>query len=111
MIPPGIPDFFTRRRFVEPGPAVIAGRAWSGDGSVARVEVGVDGAWTDARLDPPAGEFAWRRWSLASDAEQGEHELTCRATDASRAMQPLEPPRNYQGMGNNLVRRVDVTVR
>jgi DMSO/TMAO reductase YedYZ molybdopterin-dependent catalytic subunit len=30
MIPPGIPDFFTRRRFVERGRVGLAGRAWSG---------------------------------------------------------------------------------
>jgi len=27
MTPPGIPDFFTRRRFLEPGRTVISGRA------------------------------------------------------------------------------------
>ena len=39
-------------------------------GAVERVEVGVDGAWSDARLEPAVGEFAWRGWSwrLACDA-------------------------------------------
>ena len=37
--------------------------------------------------------------------------LSCRATDATGAAQPLEEPWNYQGMGNNLVQLVDVTVR
>jgi DMSO/TMAO reductase YedYZ molybdopterin-dependent catalytic subunit len=111
MIPPGIPDFFTRRRFVERGRVGLAGRAWSGHAPITKVEVGVDGAWADARLDPSAGEFAWRGWSFDWDAEPGEHELSCRATDASGEVQPLEPPWNYQGMGNNLVQRVAVTVR
>ena len=48
MIPPGIPDFFTRRRFVDAGPVRLLGRAWSGAARVVRVEVGIDGAWVDA---------------------------------------------------------------
>src|SRR5437763_5383613 len=30
MRPPGVPDFMTRRRFVEAGACVLEGRAWSG---------------------------------------------------------------------------------
>ena len=30
MIPPGIPDFATRERTLEPGPCTVRGRAWSG---------------------------------------------------------------------------------
>lgn len=111
MIPPGIPDFFSRRRFVERGRVRLSGRAWSGEGSIEGVEVGIDGAWSDARLGPPVGEFAWRGWSFDWDAPSGDHELSCRATDSTGAVQPLEQPWNYLGMGNNLVQRVDVTVR
>jgi sulfane dehydrogenase subunit SoxC len=111
MIPPGIPDFFSRRRVVERGSTILAGRAWSGQGSVERVEVGVDDAWADARIDPAAGPFAWRGWSFDWDAAPGEHTLACRATDSSGAVQPLEQPWTYTGMGNNLVQRIDVTVR
>ena len=111
MLPPGIPDFFTRRRHVERGRVPLRGRAWSGQGTVERVEVGVDGAWSDARLEPAVGEFAWRGWSWEWEATQGDHELSCRATDSSGAVQPLDQPWNYQGMGNNLVHRVPVTVR
>jgi hypothetical protein len=52
----------------------------------------------------------WCGWSFEWDATAGEHELTCRATDATRNVQPLEPPCNYQGMGNNVVQRVVVVV-
>jgi DMSO/TMAO reductase YedYZ molybdopterin-dependent catalytic subunit len=110
MSPPGLPDFFSRHRIVERGRVRLYGRAWSGDGPIARVEVGVDGHWTDATLLPPMGEFAWRGWVFDWDATPGEHELACRATDASGAVQPLEQPWNYQGMANNLVQRVAVTV-
>jgi DMSO/TMAO reductase YedYZ molybdopterin-dependent catalytic subunit len=110
MVPPGIPDFFTRARIVQAGGHALSGRAWSGDGVVTRVEVAVDGRWSDARLDPPLGEYAWRGWSFGWDATMGEHELACRATDAAGNAQPLEQPWNYQGMGNNLVQRITVTV-
>jgi DMSO/TMAO reductase YedYZ molybdopterin-dependent catalytic subunit len=110
MVPPGTPDFFTRRRFVEPGRATLRGRAWSGTAPIARVEVAVDGEWADATLGAPAGEFAWTPWSFAWDAPAGEHELACRATDAAGDTQPLEAPWNYQGMGNNVVQRLRVTV-
>jgi DMSO/TMAO reductase YedYZ molybdopterin-dependent catalytic subunit len=111
MVPPGYPDFLTRRRTVEAGEVVLRGRAWSGGGRVERVEVGVDGAWEDAALEPPLGEFAWRGWRYLWRAAPGEHVLSCRATDAGGNTQPLEQPWNYQGMGNNLVQTVPVTVR
>jgi DMSO/TMAO reductase YedYZ molybdopterin-dependent catalytic subunit len=111
MIPPGIADFYSRRRFVEPGIVRLAGRAWSGHGHIERVEVGVDGAWSPARLEPGLGEFAWQPWSFDWAATVGEHELSCRATDGAGNVQPLDQPWNHQGMGNNLVQIVPVTVR
>lgn len=111
MVPPGVPDFYARTRFVEAGTVALVGRAWSGDGPIERVEVGVDGAWSAAQLGPAVGEFAWRSWSFEWDATTGDHKLSCRATDAAGNVQPLEQPWNYQGMGNNLVQTVSVTVR
>lgn len=111
MIPPGIPDFYTRRRFVDRGRIALSGRAWSGHGDIRRVELAVDGQWADATLHEAVGEFAWRSWSFTWDARPGDHELTCRATDSAGDVQPLVQPWNYQGLGNNLVQRVQVSVR
>jgi DMSO/TMAO reductase YedYZ molybdopterin-dependent catalytic subunit len=111
MTPPGMPDFFTRRRTVDAGPVTLRGRAWSGDGPITRVEVGVDGSWSDAALEAELGEYAWRGWSWVWNAAPGEHELACRATDAGGNVQPAEQRWNYQGMGNNSVQAVSVTVR
>jgi DMSO/TMAO reductase YedYZ molybdopterin-dependent catalytic subunit len=116
MVPPGIPDFYTRARLLDAGPAHLFGRAWSGAGvPVARVEVGIDGVWHEANLDPPVdgalGEFAWRGWRFTWDAARGEHELACRATDAGGETQPLEPRWDAGGFGNNAVQRVHVHVR
>ena len=110
MIPPGMPDFFTRGRVLQAGPVMLSGRAWSGHGTVQRVEVGIDGKWAPAQLQHPAAPFAWCAWSIPWVADQGEHELSCRATDSSGAAQPMEQAWNYQGMGNNGVQRIKVTV-
>jgi sulfane dehydrogenase subunit SoxC len=110
MVPPGVPDFFTRSRIVPPGPVMLTGRAWSGQGAVERVDVGIDGKWAPAHLEHPAAPFAWCAWSMPWVADPGDHELTCRATDSSGAVQPLEQVWNYQGMGNNVVQRIKVSV-
>jgi DMSO/TMAO reductase YedYZ molybdopterin-dependent catalytic subunit len=111
MAPPGIPDFYTRRRMVEAGAVSIVGRAWSGAASVERVEFGVDGAWARADVAPDRRTHCWRRWNFVWHATPGEHELACRATDAAGNTQPLEPPWDLAGFGNNAVQRVCVTVR
>jgi sulfane dehydrogenase subunit SoxC len=112
LVPPGIPDFLSRARFLAGGPCVLTGRAWSGFAPVERVEVSTDGGttWADAMLDEPLGEFAWRGWRFDWDAWPGEHELSCRATDGAGNEQPLEPAWNLGGYCNNAVQRVHVTV-
>jgi sulfane dehydrogenase subunit SoxC len=113
MIPPGFPDFFTRKRTVDAGVITLEGRAWSGWGSVTRVEVSVDGgeAWTDAGLAEPQGAHAWRAWTYEWTAEPGAHELLVRATDEAGNVQPSEQPWNEHGFSNNVVQRVPVLVR
>jgi DMSO/TMAO reductase YedYZ molybdopterin-dependent catalytic subunit len=113
MVPPGIPDFATRDRFVDAGPVRLEGRAWSGWAPIASVEVGVDGGatWADAELGPATDPWAWRGWTFDWDAQPGEHVLCCRATDATGDTQPLAPDWNLGGYENNAVQRVAVTVR
>lgn len=111
LVPPGMADFNSDARIVEAGPVLIRGRAWSGAAPIARVEFGVDGDWQQAELDPELGPFAWRSWSTNWRATQGEHTLSCRATDTEGNSQPLEPFWNLQGMTNNYVQKVSVTVR
>jgi DMSO/TMAO reductase YedYZ molybdopterin-dependent catalytic subunit len=113
IVPPGIPDFLSRDRFLDPGPCPVRGRAWSGWAPIARVEVSVDGgaSWADAELDAPLGEWAWRGWRYAWEAEPGEHELCSRATDAAGNVQPLQAEWNVEGCCNNSVQSVRVTVR
>jgi DMSO/TMAO reductase YedYZ molybdopterin-dependent catalytic subunit len=113
MVPPGIPDFLSRTRYVESGRVELAGRAWSGFAPIVRVEVSADagGTWQEASLDEPLSDFAWRGWRFTWQAELGETELCCRAVDAEGNAQPVEPEWNYDGFANNAVQRVAVVVR
>ena len=113
MVPPGIPDFPARTRFIEAGSCLLEGRAWSGAGPIVKVEVSVDGgeSWADAELGDGVSEFAWHGWSYEWEARPGEHELCCRATDSEGGTQPLTPEWNYDGFCNNAVQRVPVVVR
>ena len=111
MIPPGIPDFFSRSRLLEPGRCVLEGRAWSGFAPVERVEVSVDGGrWEEAELGAPLSDYAWRGWTYEWRADVGEHELRCRAADAAGNTQPDEPAWNLDGYCNNAPQRIRVTV-
>ncbi|MBM3600665.1 MAG: sulfite oxidase [Alphaproteobacteria bacterium] len=115
MVPPGHPDFFSRRRHVAAGRVRLQGRAWSGSGiAVTRVLVsaagGADGSWRDAALGASVGPYAWRGWTFDWQAAPGTYELCCRATDALGVSQPLDPPFDAGGMGNNAIQRVAVVV-
>ncbi len=113
MVPPGRPDFLTRERIVDSGPNVLDGRAWSGLGEVASVQVSTDGgrSWDGAAVDGvDSGRWAWRGWSFRWTAEPGTYELCCRARDSAGNEQPLEPPWNLGGYANNSVQRIPVTV-
>lgn len=110
LAPPGVPDFYTRARVLDKGPVEIQGRAWSGEGAVVRVELAVDGEWRDAQLRPAPAANAWQHWRAHWEASPGEHVLACRATDAAGKVQPLEPPGDVTGFGNNAVHSVAVRV-
>ena len=113
MVPPGVPDFMTRTRFVSPGRHSIEGRAWSGRAPVTKVEFSPDGgaSWVDAVLGDQVSPFAWRAWTAGWDASApGAHELCVRATDAAGNVQPLEQSWNLEGVENNAIQRVRVVV-
>jgi hypothetical protein len=104
MVPPGIPDFMSRVRFLAPSRQMLSGRAWSGCAPVTKVEVSVDGglSWAEADLGEAPSAFAWRPWSYVWDATKpGEYELSVRATDGNW---------NREGVQNNAVQRVRVVV-
>lgn len=117
ILPPGIPDLITRRRFIAPGRHAIQGMAWSGAGRITGVEVSTDGGaeWRAARLTPATEDrFAWQQWHAEWEAGTlGDHVLACRARDEAGNVQPLDAQAvwNRQGMGGNSVQRIAVTVQ
>ncbi len=113
MVPPGVPDFMSRLRFVEPSIRRIEGRAWSGRAPIRRVEFSADGgeSWVDTELDDPVSPHAWRGWSHRWDARRpGDYELCVRATDEGGNAQPITQSWNLEGVQNNAVQRVRVRV-
>jgi DMSO/TMAO reductase YedYZ molybdopterin-dependent catalytic subunit len=114
LMPPGFSDFPARQRFVDAGRCELIGRAWSGWGHIARVDVSDNGGetWADAELGSrPESPSTWRSWSFDWDAQPGPRELVVRATDDAGNVQPDDPPWNYSGFMNNTPHRVPVLVR
>ena len=112
MIPPGVPDWSTRKRFVSAGVVDLVGRAWSGDGvPIVEVEVEVAGEWRKAKLSEKKDRYAWQKWTFSWQAEPGEYILRCRASDMNGNIQPLDPPWDQAGFANNAAQRVHVFVQ
>jgi DMSO/TMAO reductase YedYZ molybdopterin-dependent catalytic subunit len=113
MVPPGIPDFFSRVRFLAPSGQVLTGRAWSGCAPITKVEVSTDGgrSWAAGELGDPVSPFAWRPWTYEWDATRpGDYELSVRATDGAGNVQPTEQSWSREGVQNNSVQRIRVVV-
>src|SRR5262245_43709486 len=84
LVPPGVPDFLTRERFVDSTSVQLHGRAWSGQGRIVEVEVSDDdgGWWASAELTDELGSpWAWRGWTYEWNAAPGQYVLCCRARD------------------------------
>ncbi len=112
MVPPGFPDFMTRRRYVPAGAVPLTGRAWSGRAPLTGVSISADGGetWTAATLGASAGRYAWRGWTATWEATPGDHTLKVMAVD-EHGPQPTDQPWNTQGMANNMTQEVEVTAR
>ncbi|MGZ4673465.1 MAG: sulfite oxidase [Ilumatobacteraceae bacterium] len=115
MTPPGIPDFYTRKRFVAVGSCRLEGRAWSGWGEITGVQVSVDdgGTWHEADVVPAEhGQWAWQSWSYDwNPTEPGEHVVCCRARDSAGNDQATFPSWNVGGYANPAPHSLHVTVR
>jgi DMSO/TMAO reductase YedYZ molybdopterin-dependent catalytic subunit len=103
-----------RARITDPAPGAVLdtgtytvrGKAWSGEGPVTRVDIGLtgEGDWLPAQLEAPDGPYQWQNWSFEWNAvDVGRHTLRARATDAAGNVQPDVPPWNRLGYGNNAI--------
>ena len=111
MVPPGIPDWYSRKRLLKSGSVTLHGRAWSGLGTpISKVEIGINNHWHEAQVFPANEKYAWSRWEFEWQAITGYHELGCRATDANGDIQPIDPPWDKSGFGNNCVQKIEVWV-
>ncbi|HZR99180.1 MAG TPA: sulfite oxidase [Chloroflexota bacterium] len=97
---------------LDPGPVVISGFAYSGQGRIATVEVSADAGatWQPATLAPPNEPGSWVRWQFLWTAAPGGYTLLARATDEAGNRQPSQMEWNRFGYGYNAPWPVPVTV-
>ena len=78
------------QRLPVPGFYEITGLAWSGGGTIRRVEVSTDGGrtWKDAQLHDPVARKAHTRFTIPWEWTGGEATLQSRCTDDQGVVQP-----------------------
>jgi DMSO/TMAO reductase YedYZ molybdopterin-dependent catalytic subunit len=94
-------------------PTMLRGRAWSGLGAIARVQVSTDSGatWQHARLRGLNLRNAWVQWELPwCPSTLGPTNLLARATDTAGRTQPDASPFNTGGYLFGAVVRHPVTV-
>jgi len=74
------------------GPLVITGVAWSGRGTIPRVDVTIDGGitWHEARMDGPSLDKSMHRFYYQIDWDGSELLLQSRAHDSTGYVQPTK---------------------
>jgi DMSO/TMAO reductase YedYZ molybdopterin-dependent catalytic subunit len=83
----------TPRGSLAAGRVPVAGIAWAPDRGISKVEVGIDGSWSEARLSSPISKTTWVQWLFDWDATPGQHSISVRATDGTGALQEEIPSR------------------
>lgn len=88
---------------------VVRGMAWTGEGTIAKVEVSLPrGNWIEAKLLDPPVAGTWRRWSVRITVPPGAMTLRARATDSNGVTQPDAARVNSSGYANNSIHEVNV---
>ena len=91
----------------------VRGHAWSGDRTVATVDLSYDfgATWISAALDAPANDGAWQSFRATVELPgAGYYEIWARATDSAGVMQPHAIDWNPKGYLNNTMHRVAIRV-
>ena len=90
----------------------ISGIAWSGEGTISKVELSWDEGkeWREAVLSESNSLFDVQRWRFQWKAAVGQElEFVSRATDTSGNVQPINNRWNRGGYGNNGLYRIRVS--
>jgi DMSO/TMAO reductase YedYZ molybdopterin-dependent catalytic subunit len=103
----------TDRSVVPRGSIEIRGLAWSGEGSISKVQLTADEGtnFHDADLSP-GSRYEWVLWRASLELSRlGATELVCRATDSNGHTQPeRRAAERLDGYGQNWYHRVQVAV-
>jgi hypothetical protein len=94
-------------------PLRLRGIAFSGYGTIKKVEVSTDNGanWMEARLGADAGEYSFRTWALDwTPKAAARYQVAVRATDAKGNVQPDEGVWNPGGYLWNKVERQEIVV-
>ena len=84
-----------------PGPTVISGVAWSGRGTIPRVDVTLDGgkSWAQARMDGPSLDKSLHRFYYEFNWDGSPLLLQSRAMDSTGYVQPTKAQlREFRGV-------------
>jgi DMSO/TMAO reductase YedYZ molybdopterin-dependent catalytic subunit len=102
------------RDILNTGKHFIKGIAWTGKGSITKVEVSTDNAqsWSNAKVDNGDNPgYEWVSWSHEWNIEEkGEYTILSKATDSFSRVQPTFPLWNRKGYGYNAVDEITVKV-
>jgi len=99
---------------VAAGTARVTGIAWTGTGTIDKVDVSSDGGqtWHAARLTTVAKQGVWRLWEIDMPLNgAGERRFRARATDTEGHTQPEHATSNPGGYGNNAIHEVTCHAR
>ena len=91
----------------------VAGKAWAGDTSIAKVEISLDegATWKPAALAKPGDKYAWRLFThTVRPRRQGYMTILARATDSKGNVQPIVSTWNPLGYFWNGIHRVGVSI-
>jgi DMSO/TMAO reductase YedYZ molybdopterin-dependent catalytic subunit len=102
------------RDILNTGKHFIKGIAWTGKGTIRKVEISTDNGqtWSNAKVDnrnKPG--YEWVSWSHEWNIEEkGEYTILSKATDSFSRVQPTSPLWNRKGYGYNAVDVIVVKV-
>jgi DMSO/TMAO reductase YedYZ molybdopterin-dependent catalytic subunit len=84
---------------LKPGKIEVRGVAFGGSGTIAKVELSIDGGanWIPAKVAKSRAEGAWQPFSAEWSARPGAYTLHARATGGAGDAQPREPQWNPGG--------------